>query len=986
MARRNTGLVDRHFLARGERASRVASLADETRAEEGGTPRTHGPSPPHGQADGTRQVNLSAPAPSKAKRRRISDRMSRLFACLPGALPWSKDAVAALLMGGAYYLGAELAFWVGTLSHAFAPLWPPNVILFYALLQAPYRAWPIYVGAALPAHIAAEMQMGMPAEEWLGAFVCNGALALGAASGLRLTVRPPWLGTLTTTWIFILIAALAAPAAVAVAIAIFAFLTDNRIGTLSFAERWFLANLLNGLTLAPMLVSWFGGGFGWVRASRRRWAEAVLVSAGLVISAYVAFATSTSWHFPAYLCVFIPLVLWASVRFGTQGASGAIFVVTLMAIGGAIQGRGPFIGGTPDHIVLSLQMFLAVMSTPFIILAAAIEERRQASAKVSLAERQLQSILDNTPSAIYARDLEGRYILANRRACALANLPADFLGKTAHEVLPEDLATELTSDDRLAIESDRPIIKEVLMPFEGGSRVLLSTKFALRDAEGRTYGACGIATDITEHKRSMAALDASEARFRIMAETVPAILFTADRSGRWDYASQRFFDFTGLSPEAANTPLWSALVHPHDWARVTAAWHRSATLGEPFEQDMRLRSAGGSYYWFVVRGRPMRDAQGRIERWFGAALEIDQLKQTERQLQIANESLNGILASISDFYYTLDNELRLTAINPQAATFAGIDPTQALGRCILDTFPALRGSKLEAAYRTALEKRASVRLECAAVVHPERWLDIDIYPFDAGLSVFSRDVTERKRAEHDLRELSGRLLRAQDEERRRIARELHDGTAQNMVAIALNLQRLCERQGNSADKTQELARSSLGLIDQCLSEIRTLSYLLHPPLLDEVGLAAALHWYADGFEKRSGIAVDIQISPELARLPADTEIALFRVVQESLANVYRHAQSRTAAIRLGQTRSDIILTVADEGRGMPDAAGISSGDDIHSLGVGIGGMQVRLRQLGGRLEVASSKRGTTIRAVVPRPERLRTRCGDAAPEQPPSLR
>lgn len=472
-----------------------------------------------------------------------------------------------------------------------------------------------------------------------------------------------------------------------------------------------------------------------------------------------------------------------------------------------------------------------------------------------------------------------------------------------------------------------------------------------------------IATDIAKQKP--AARDTSDARFRVMTETAPVILFTADQSSRWDYANQRFLDFTGRSADATDGLRWSEIVHPDDLVRINAALDRSAKRGEPFELDLRLRSAEGGYSWFLMRGRPMRDAQGRVERWFGAALEIDQLKHAEHQLRCTNQNLKGILASISDFYYTLDHQLCLTAINPQAAAFAGVQPRQVLGRCILDVFPGLKGSALEAAYRKSLSRRVSVHLGCSAVMRPGRRLDIDIYPLEAGLSVFSRDVTERKRAEHEVRELGGRVLRAQDEERRRIARELHDGAAQNMAAVAANLQRLCEMRAGGGG-AQRLARESLGLIDETLSEIRTLSYLLHPPLLDEIGLAAALQWYIDGFEMRSGIKVDLRILQELDRLPSETEIALFRIVQESLVNVHRHAGSKTAAIQLGQTGTEFVLTIRDTGKGMPDVAYASAGDDIRSLGVGIAGMNARLRQLGGRLEVVSSKRGTTVRAIVPR--------------------
>lgn len=883
------------------------------------------------------------------------------------ALPQRNDVIAALLVGVAYYLGAELAFYVGTLSHVFAPLWPPNVVLLVTLLMAPYRAWWIYVAAALPAHIAAETQMGMPGVEWLGAFICNATLALGGALGLRLTVKqPPWLGTLRGAWTWILVVAVGMPALVGLAIAGAAVLTNGHIGTLGFAKRWALANVSNGLTLAPLLATWIGGGFGWTRVALSRWAEAVLILAGLVGSAYFAFVVAEeNWHFPAYACLFIPLLLWASVRFGTLGATGAIFIVTLMAIQGAMQSRGPFIGTSAEDTVLSLQMFFSVMSAPFIILAAVTEERERAAAKVSLAERKLQSILDNTPASIYARDLAGRYILANRSARLAANLAPDFLGRAPKDTRPEAFAAQCSASDRLALESEQPITREERVALPGGDRVFLATKFALRDDDGRIYGLCGISTDITERKRSQEALEASEARFRVMAETVPAILFTADREGRWEYASQRFFDFTGLAPAMAAAPAWSDLVHPEDAARVGAGWRRSTMMGEPFFQELRLRGADGRHYWVVARGHPIRNAHGQIERWFGAAVEIDELKRAERELHDTNARLSAILASISDFYYTLDEDLRITAMNPQAAAYAGVQLADVLGRSILDVFSSLRGTPLEAAYRNALASRSVVHLEYVRSIHPDRWLDVNIYPLDGGISVFSRDVTERKRVEQDLYELSGRVLQSQDEERRRIARELHDGTAQNIAAIALVLRRLSGLPQARPEEIQRPIEESLSMVDQCLSEMRTLSYLLHPPLLDEIGLAPALRWYVNGFTSRSGIHVDLQISPEVGRLASDIETALFRVIQESLGNVHHHSGSKIAVINLRRRRGEVVLTISDSGAGIGTTSSGKAGDEIRSLGVGIAGMSARLRQFGGKLDVRSSDRGTTVRAVVP---------------------
>lgn len=875
------------------------------------------------------------------------------------------DVVAAAITGAAYYFGAELAFSVGTLSNLFAPLWPPNAILLTALLRAPPGAWWLYVAMALPAHVVAETRMGMPMDECLGAFLCNLGLALGAALALRLTVRrPPWLGTLRSAWITLAVVAVAAPGVVALTVALFSLLSHGIIGTGAFAKRWFVANLSTGLTLAPMLITWIADGFGWRHAPLRRWAEAAVVFAGLAVSSYLAFVLGQgTWHFPAYSCLFVPLTLWAAVRFGPQGASGAIFVIAVMAINGAMQGRGPFLPGAPKEIVFSLQIFLAVMSVPFLILAAAIDDRRRATAEALLTEQKLQSILDNTPASIYARDLAGRYILANRRARAMTKLPPDFLGKTVHEVLPEPLAAEFALHDRLALSSDQPITREIRIANGSADRVLLSTKFALHDGDGRAYGVCGISTDITDSKRSLEALKASEARFRAMAETVPAVLFTADRHGRLDYVNRRFFDVTGLPSISTTTTLVRMhIIHPADLKRFAVAWRRANARVEPFEQEVRLRTKQGSYSCFVVRARPIRDERGRIKQWVGAAAEIEELKEAERQLRASNARLTGILASISDFYYTLDAELRITAMNRQMASFVGMDVSQALGRNIFEVFPQLEAAKLGNAHRQALAKRTAVHLECAAAIAPDRWLEVNIYPFDGGLTVFSRDITERRCAQRALNDLSGSLLRSQDEERRRIARELHDGTAQNMAAVALNLRRLRDR---PAAASREQIAESVELVDNSLSELRTISYLLHPPLLDEVGLSSALRWYVDGFEKRSHIKVRLEMAGDVGRLASDVETALFRIVQESLINVHRHSRSETAAIEVRRAIGEIVLTVTDQGRGMPSNGSAISAQDVHSLGVGIPGMSARMRQLGGRLDIISSKRGTTVQAIVP---------------------
>jgi len=230
---------------------------------------------------------------------------------------------------------------------------------------------------------------------------------------------------------------------------------------------------------------------------------------------------------------------------------------------------------------------------------------------------------------------------------------------------------------------------------------------------------------------------------------------------------------------------------------------------------------------------------------------------------------------------------------------------------------------------------------------------------------FVRDVTAERAANDALRRLSGRLLRLQDEERRRIARDLHDGTSANLVAVSLELASLGGARERLPAERDKVISACQSLVKQTLQEMRTISYLLHPPLLDEGGLLSAVRWFSDGFSRRSGIHVALDLAADLGRLPRDVEIALFRIVQEALNNVHRHSGSATASIRLCRGPDSVVLEVADAGRGLPSELVDTPLDAIASLGVGIPGMRERARQLGGSLDIHTGGSGTTLRAILP---------------------
>ncbi|MGA8431291.1 MAG: MEDS domain-containing protein [Candidatus Sulfotelmatobacter sp.] len=221
------------------------------------------------------------------------------------------------------------------------------------------------------------------------------------------------------------------------------------------------------------------------------------------------------------------------------------------------------------------------------------------------------------------------------------------------------------------------------------------------------------------------------------------------------------------------------------------------------------------------------------------------------------------------------------------------------------------------------------------------------------------EIKRREDAETSLRTLTSQLMLIRDEERRRVAHELHESTAQLLATLAINLSVLAEPNRSVDVRESWLIKESAGLVDNLLSEVRQLSHLLHPPTLDEMGLPSAIHWYAERFAKRADINVTVEIPEQFARLSREKEIAIFRVVQESLANVQEHSKSATATVRITESSGHVCVQVSDLGKGMAGAA------SLPASGIGINGMRERLRQLGGTLSVHSNSHGTLVTADLP---------------------
>ena len=492
-------------------------------------------------------------------------------------------------------------------------------------------------------------------------------------------------------------------------------------------------------------------------------------------------------------------------------------------------------------------------------------------------------------------------------------------------------------------------------------------------------------------------LQESEAHFRAVANSIPQLAWMAEPNGSITWYSDRWYEYTGLSKDEANGDTWKTRVDPESLAAVLKEWEERIASGEPFEMDFRLRGGDGVYRWFLTQVTPLCDSTGAIKQWFGARTNIHEEREIRRALEETQERLALAQKVAHCGAFDFDTVKGVNFWSEELERIYGfasgtfpktyeawlklVLPEDKQGADVMSMSPKIPAFDSE--FRIKRVDNGEIR-----------WINSrGRAQYDAsgklvrifGLNI---DITRTKRAEEDLkrahdeletrvlartaalriaedrlRKLSGRLMQSQDDERRRIARELHDSLGQYLVASKMSLD-LASMNGSNSDRIKDCLTDAITQIEKAISETRTISHLLHPPLLDEVGLESALVWYTEGFAKRSGIAVNVDIAESIGRLSTDIETAVFRVVQECLTNVHRHSGSQTASVRLYRADGELKLEVRDQGRGMP--AGSLGAEAQSALGVGLQGIRERLLQLRGTLEIVSIEgAGTTVMATIP---------------------
>jgi two-component system NarL family sensor kinase len=477
-----------------------------------------------------------------------------------------------------------------------------------------------------------------------------------------------------------------------------------------------------------------------------------------------------------------------------------------------------------------------------------------------------------------------------------------------------------------------------------------------------------------ERMQGKESLERSEEKYRLLFEKNLAGVYRTALDRRITDCNEAFVKVFGFASreEILAHPVKDLYFDPREPEAIVARIRAEKTLSN---LELRLKRKDGSPVWVLVNENLIEGEAGSPPFILGTIIDITLRKEAEEALRQSESHLRAIVDTEPECVAKVASNGDLLQMNPAGLAMIEADSFAEVPRkSVLPLIVPEHRAAFEAFLQGVCSgNKTNLEFEIVGLKGTRRWVESYAAPIadETGSSCMlavMRDLTERKQGEKALRGLSTRLLQLQDEERRRIARELHDAIGQNLAALVTNLTLARRSAGKINPKARQALSGGLEVAEQCLKEMRTLSYLLHPPLLDEDGLASALAWYVKGFAERSGIKIDLKVSPNFGRLPQEVETTLFRVVQESLTNVHRHSKSPTASIRLSRRATGVKLEITDKGQGMATKALHSGNQKNGQLGVGIMGMNERARQLGGRLEIDSSRRGTTVRVVIPNPE------------------
>jgi PAS domain S-box-containing protein len=851
-------------------------------------------------------------------------------------------------------LGGALALHPSMLS----PLWPGCVLLVSVLLLVPRRMWLILIAAAFAAFVLSAEQDGVAIRSIVWLILADMVEVLTAA--LCLSYCFDGLPRLDS------VKALARYSFFAVFLAPF---TGAFVGALAYNRSYwtswrisFFSEALGFLTLMPAFLGWVRKGTAWDKKSRAYYLESAALIATLVLFGFLIFVVPQRSVSPALLYSLVPFLLWSALRFGSTGVSTSVFIIAFLSIWGVTHGQGPFTGPGGLNNVLPLQLFLFFTAAPFMILAAVVEEHKHSEQALKKSEEKFSKAFRECPSAFAITRLkDDSYVEVNETFEQFTGYSRDELNRrTPFDIqLWENPSHRIELLKQLRTEGRLRNVEARFRMRDGRIRIGLASA-ELIEIDGEEL-LLSVTSDITELKQ------AQQARFRHAAivESSDDAIVSKDLNGiitTWNAGAHRIFGFT--EAEAVGQPI--TILIPPELRDEENRMLQRLSAGECIEHYETIRvTKEGKKINVSLTISPLRDSMGRTVGFAKIARDITDRKRAEQILRESEERFRLVADTAPVLVWMSGTDKLCTFFNKGWLNFTGRTLEQETGEGWASGVHPEDLERCLGTYSDAFDARVDFEMEyrLRRFDGKYRWIvDYGVPRFESegtfcGYIGSCVDITDRKLSEESLEELSGRLITAQEEERTRIARELHDDFSQRLALLGIGLSRLWKKRPESEEEERILVRELWSGIKEISSDIHRLSHQLHSSKLQHVGLGPALMGLCEEISQKYGIQVEFTERGVSSEIPKDVALCLFRIAQEALGNVVKHSEAKQAQAELTSTKNEIRLRVVDAGLGFDPAH--LNGD----AGLGLVSMRERLRLVGGRLSVQSAPmRGTEILA------------------------
>jgi PAS domain S-box-containing protein len=467
-------------------------------------------------------------------------------------------------------------------------------------------------------------------------------------------------------------------------------------------------------------------------------------------------------------------------------------------------------------------------------------------------------------------------------------------------------------------------------------------------------------------KKAEAAVLKSEKRYQTLTEVSPVGIFHTDAFGHTTYVNPRWSEISGLSQQKALGNGWLEAVHKDDKILLAEGWTAAALHHQISISEYRFVRPDGSIAWVIGQAIPEKNLKDEIIGYVGTITDITERKKAELELSRVYKEKETILNRINDGMVSLDNEWRYTFLNDAALATHPMGREEIIGKTLWEVHPDMVGTKFSEKYHLALHTQKVQEIE-DYYPHMDIWFSVKVYPSADGLTIFYTDITERKRIETEiiktsrqLQELTTHLQSIREEERKRIGREIHDELGQQLTAIKMDIAWINKKTLASEQIVKDKLANVIQLLDSSNQAIRRILNELRPAVLDEHGLLDAIAWHNKQFMESTGIAIELVADTNEIKIKEQIATCVFRVYQEALTNIVRHAQANKVVTSIRMTDKNIIVSIEDNGKGFDAFVEQPVGS------FGILGMRERVRALGGSFTLtANIGTGTKINISLP---------------------